>query len=87
MLRGKMLASSLKIGERAVRTNYQAPTEDMGISELKLGIGDLYRRDQWEPDVYPDYAAPIAWRMVMASVSSRRCLASGRSSCHRLIII
>nr|WP_249205780.1 SOS response-associated peptidase family protein [Burkholderia cenocepacia] len=28
---------------------------------MKIGIGDLYRRDPWEPDVYPDYAAPIAW--------------------------
>ncbi|KVG59206.1 SOS response-associated peptidase family protein [Burkholderia territorii] len=42
-------------------TNYKAPNEDPGIDELKLGIGDLYRRDPWEPDVYPDYAAPIAW--------------------------
>ncbi|KVR33730.1 hypothetical protein WK15_02015 [Burkholderia ubonensis] len=40
-------------------TNYRAPDEDPGISELKLGIGDLFRRDPWEPDVYPDYAAPI----------------------------
>ncbi|RQT33418.1 SOS response-associated peptidase family protein [Burkholderia contaminans] len=42
-------------------TNYKAPTEYPGINELKIGIGDLYRRDPWEPDVYPDYAAPIAW--------------------------
>ncbi|HDR9147384.1 TPA: SOS response-associated peptidase family protein, partial [Burkholderia vietnamiensis] len=42
-------------------TNYQAPGEDPGISELKLGIGDLYRRDPWDLDVYPDYAAPIAY--------------------------
>ncbi|OXI89094.1 DUF159 family protein [Burkholderia sp. AU33423] len=42
-------------------TNYKAPNEDPGINELKIGIGDLYRRDPWEPDVYPDYAAPIAW--------------------------
>ncbi|MBN3817712.1 SOS response-associated peptidase [Paraburkholderia sp. Se-20369] len=41
-------------------TNYRAPDEDPGISELKLGIGDLFRRDPWAPDVYPDYAAPIA---------------------------
>ncbi|MGU7775552.1 SOS response-associated peptidase family protein [Burkholderia sp. MR1-5-21] len=41
-------------------TNYRAPDEDPGISELKIGIGDLFRRDPWEPDVYPDYAAPIA---------------------------
>ncbi|MCA8162504.1 SOS response-associated peptidase family protein [Burkholderia cepacia] len=42
-------------------TNYKAPSEDPGINELKIGIGDLYRRDPWEPEVYPDYAAPIAW--------------------------
>ncbi|KVL62493.1 hypothetical protein WT01_00010 [Burkholderia cepacia] len=42
-------------------TNYKAPDEDPGINELKIGIADLYRRDPWEPDVYPDYAAPIAW--------------------------
>ncbi|VWC58284.1 gp33 [Burkholderia contaminans] len=42
-------------------TNYKAPTEDPGINELRIGIGDLYRRDPWEPDVYPDYVAPIAW--------------------------
>ncbi|MFP3560118.1 DUF159 family protein, partial [Paraburkholderia sp. SIMBA_049] len=41
-------------------THYRAPDEDPGISELKLGIGDLFRRDPWEPDVYPDYVAPIA---------------------------
>ncbi|RQR54038.1 DUF159 family protein [Burkholderia sp. Bp9125] len=41
-------------------TNYRAPDEDPGISELKLGIGDLFRRDPWAPDVFPDYAAPIA---------------------------
>lgn len=40
-------------------TNYRAPNEDPGISELKLGISDLYRRDPWNQDVYPDYAAPI----------------------------
>lgn len=42
-------------------TNYKAPDEDPGINELRIGFGDLYRRDPWEPDVYPDYAAPIAW--------------------------
>ncbi|NIE56451.1 MULTISPECIES: SOS response-associated peptidase family protein [unclassified Burkholderia] len=30
------------------------------MNELKIGIRDLYRRAPWEPDVYPDYAAPIA---------------------------
>lgn len=48
------------IVRRAVCTHYRAPDEDPGISELKIGIGDLYRRDPWAPDVYPDYAAPIA---------------------------
>lgn len=42
-------------------TNYKAPDEDPGINELKIGIGDLYRRDPWELHVYPDYAAPIAY--------------------------
>lgn len=41
-------------------THYRAPDEDPGISELKIGIGDLFRRDPWAPDVYPDYAAPVA---------------------------
>ncbi len=45
---------------RAVCTHYRAPDEDPGISELKIGIGDLFRRDPWAPDVYPDYAAPVA---------------------------
>ncbi len=45
---------------RTVCTHYRAPGEDPGISELKIGIGDLYRRDPWAPDVYPDYAAPVA---------------------------
>ncbi|VWD22571.1 SOS response-associated peptidase family protein [Burkholderia contaminans] len=40
-------------------TNYKAPNEDPGINELKIGIGDLYRRDPWELHVYPDYGAPI----------------------------
>ncbi|WP_321820903.1 MULTISPECIES: SOS response-associated peptidase [unclassified Burkholderia] len=40
-------------------TNYRAPNEDPGISELKLGIGDLYQRTPWEPEIWPDYAAPI----------------------------
>lgn len=56
-----MKPSSLNNWGRPVCTNYKAPTEDPGINELKIGIGDLYRRDPWEPDVYPDYAAPIAW--------------------------
>jgi len=42
-------------------TNYKAPNEDPGIDELKIGFGDLYRRDPWEPDVYPDYTVPIVW--------------------------
>ncbi|MXN73259.1 DUF159 family protein [Burkholderia sp. 4701] len=40
-------------------TNYRAPDEDPGISELKIGIGNLFRRDPWEVHVYPDYGAPI----------------------------
>ncbi|POM20654.1 gp33 [Burkholderia cepacia] len=56
-----MGTSSLNNWGRAVCTNYKAPDEDPGINELRIGIGDLYRRDPWEPDVYPDYAAPIAW--------------------------
>jgi len=42
-------------------TNYKAPGDDPGISELKIGISDLYRRDPWDLDVYPDYAAPVAY--------------------------
>lgn len=42
-------------------TNYRAPDEDPGISELKIGIGDLFRRDPWDLDVYPDYGAPIVY--------------------------
>ncbi|KVM69928.1 hypothetical protein WJ61_22520 [Burkholderia ubonensis] len=42
-------------------TNYRAPDEDPGISELKIGIGDLYRRDPWDLEVYPDYGAPIVY--------------------------
>ncbi|KVG05456.1 hypothetical protein WJ24_27930 [Burkholderia vietnamiensis] len=41
-------------------THYRAPGEDPGISELRIGIGDLFDREPWAPDVYPDYAAPIA---------------------------
>ncbi|KWD57253.1 SOS response-associated peptidase family protein [Burkholderia cepacia] len=39
-------------------TNYKAPNEDPGINELKIGIGDLFRRDPWDVDVWPDYRAP-----------------------------
>ncbi|AOJ06506.1 SOS response-associated peptidase [Burkholderia mayonis] len=44
-------------------TNYRSPTEDPGISELRISIGDLYRRMPWKPEVYPDYEAPIV-RMI-----------------------
>ncbi|AOJ84231.1 hypothetical protein WS86_27095 [Burkholderia savannae] len=44
-------------------TIYRSPTEDPGMSELRISIGDLYRRTPWDPEVYPDYAAPIV-RMV-----------------------
>ncbi|AXF21329.1 DUF159 family protein [Burkholderia pyrrocinia] len=39
-------------------TNYKAPNDDPGINELKIGIGDLFRRDPWDVDVWPDYRAP-----------------------------
>lgn len=39
-------------------THYQAPDEDPGINELKIGIGDLFRRTPWKLDVWPDYPAP-----------------------------
>lgn len=42
-----------------VCTNYRAPDEDPGISELRLGLIDLWKRAPWEPEIWPDYAAPI----------------------------
>ncbi|KVA71122.1 hypothetical protein WM36_02090 [Burkholderia ubonensis] len=42
-------------------TNYRAPDEGPGISELKIGIGDLYCRDPWDLEVYPDYGVPIVY--------------------------
>lgn len=33
---------------------HRASTLRKGFT-LKIGIGDLYRRDPWEPDVYPDH--------------------------------
>ncbi|AVR08330.1 SOS response-associated peptidase family protein [Burkholderia thailandensis] len=39
-------------------TNYRAPDEDPGISELRLGLIDLWKRTPWEPEIYPDYLAP-----------------------------
>ncbi|ABA47494.1 gp33 [Burkholderia pseudomallei 1710b] len=41
-----------------VCTNYRAPDEDPGISELRLGLIDLWKRTPWEPEIYPDYLAP-----------------------------
>lgn len=40
-------------------TQYRAPDEDPGISELKIDIGKLWREAPWKVDVYPDYMAPI----------------------------
>lgn len=41
-------------------TNYRAPSEPEGLSELKLpALRDLWRRTPWDPEVYPDYLAPI----------------------------
>lgn len=60
IFRATMGRSGPRNGERHVH-EYRAPGEDPGISELKIGIGDLYRRDPWELHVYPDYAAPIAY--------------------------
>lgn len=39
-------------------TNCRAPDEDPGISELRLGLIDLWKRTPWEPEIYPDYLAP-----------------------------
>ncbi|KGW80034.1 hypothetical protein Y046_6074 [Burkholderia pseudomallei MSHR2990] len=39
-------------------TNYRAPDEDPGISELRLGLIDLWKRTPWELEIYPDYLAP-----------------------------
>lgn len=39
-------------------TNYRAPDENPGISELRLGLIDLWKRTPWEPEIYPDYLAP-----------------------------
>ncbi|MGU7882091.1 SOS response-associated peptidase family protein [Burkholderia sp. AW50-3] len=41
-------------------TNYVAPGEDPGLSELKIdNFRDLYRWTPWKPEIYQDYAAPI----------------------------
>ncbi|RQS30251.1 DUF159 family protein [Burkholderia sp. Bp8992] len=40
-------------------TNYRAPDEDPGLSELKIGLGDLWREKPWEREIYTDYLAPI----------------------------
>ena len=41
-------------------TNYVAPGEDPGLSELKIdNFRDLYRWMPWKPEIYPDYDAPI----------------------------
>ncbi|WP_347467490.1 SOS response-associated peptidase [Burkholderia stagnalis] len=41
-------------------TNYRAPDEDPGLSELKIPVlRDLWGRQPWKPDIYQDYLAPI----------------------------
>ncbi|PRH49785.1 SOS response-associated peptidase family protein [Burkholderia multivorans] len=41
-------------------TNYRAPGEEAGLSELKINnFRDLYRWTPWKPEIYPDYDAPI----------------------------
>lgn len=41
-------------------TNYRAPDGDdlSAFSDLKIDLGQLWRRTAWKPDVWPDYAAP-----------------------------
>ncbi|KVF95423.1 hypothetical protein WJ21_21670 [Burkholderia vietnamiensis] len=41
-------------------TNYVAPGEDSGLSELRIdSFVDLYRWRPWKPEIYQDYLAPI----------------------------
>lgn len=41
-------------------TNYRAPGEESGLSELRIdSFGELYRRTPWKPEIYQDYLAPI----------------------------
>lgn len=41
-------------------TNYRAPGEEAGLSELKINnFRDLYRWTPWKPEIYQDYDAPI----------------------------
>ncbi|MBU9438391.1 SOS response-associated peptidase family protein [Burkholderia multivorans] len=41
-------------------TNYIAPGEDPGLSELRIdNFADLYRWTPWKPEIYSDYDAPI----------------------------
>ncbi|WP_423236998.1 hypothetical protein [Burkholderia multivorans] len=41
-------------------TNYVAPGEEAGLSELKINnFRDLYRWTPWRQEIYQDYAAPI----------------------------
>ncbi|HDR8936247.1 SOS response-associated peptidase [Burkholderia vietnamiensis] len=41
-------------------TNYRAPDEEPGISELRIdSFADLYRRTPWKPEIFRDYLAPI----------------------------
>jgi putative SOS response-associated peptidase YedK len=41
-------------------TNYRAPNEPQGFSDLKLPmLGPLYDRAPWREEIWPDYSAPI----------------------------
>ncbi|WP_260428220.1 hypothetical protein [Burkholderia sp. Bp9031] len=41
-------------------TNYRAPGEESGLSELRIdSFVDLYRWTPWKPEIYQDYDAPI----------------------------
>lgn len=41
-------------------TNYVAPGEDPGLTELQIdSFADLYRWHPWKPEIYQDYDAPI----------------------------
>lgn len=54
-------------------TNYRAPDEDPGISELKIGIGNLFRRDPWERLVSdrPGRLATVLRRRHLATLRGR----------------
>lgn len=59
-----MYWSSIENGRAEMCTNYRAPSEPEGLSELKLpALRDLWRRTPWDPEVYPDCLAPIVARV------------------------